>query len=118
MGNWVPALCASGRTFAGRAAGEDGLSVNQTHSIRRKLLEPFERFIRIEASSGIVLLSATAVALSWANSPWHASYESLGRLHFVVNDGLMTLFFLLIGLEIRREMRAGSFATLRGRRSR
>jgi NhaA family Na+:H+ antiporter len=88
--------------------------VNQTHSIRRKLLEPFERFIHIEASSGIVLLSATVVALAWANSPWHASYESLGHLHFVVNDGLMTLFFLLIGLEIRREMRAGSFATLRG----
>jgi NhaA family Na+:H+ antiporter len=87
--------------------------VNQTHSIRRKLLEPFERFIRIEASSGIVLLSATVVALLWANSPWHASYESLGRLHFVVNDGLMTLFFLLIGLEIRREMQAGSFASVR-----
>jgi NhaA family Na+:H+ antiporter len=87
--------------------------VNQTHSIRRKLLEPFERFIRIEASSGIVLLGATVVALLWANSPWHASYESLGRLHFVVNDGLMTLFFLLIGLEIRREMQAGSFASVR-----
>jgi NhaA family Na+:H+ antiporter len=103
----------SGRTFAGRAAGEDGLPVIQTHSIRRKFLGPFERFIRIEASSGIVLLCATAVALSWANSPWHDSYESLGRLHFVVNDGLMTLFFLLIGLEIRREMQAGSFASVR-----
>ena len=87
--------------------------MNQTPSIRRKLLEPFERFIRIEASSGVVLLCATAVALSWANSPWHASYESLGRLHFVVNDGLMTLFFLLIGLEIRREMSAGAFASMR-----
>lgn len=87
--------------------------MNQTHSIRRKLLEPFERFIRIEASSGIVLLCATVVALLWANSPWRASYEALGHLHLVVNDGLMTFFFLLIGLEIRREMQAGSFASVR-----
>ncbi len=87
--------------------------MNQTHSIRHKLLEPFERFIRMEAASGIVLLCATVVALLWANSAWRASYQALGHLHFVVNEGLMTLFFLLIGLEIRREMQAGSFASVR-----
>lgn len=99
---------ASGRTFAGRAAGEDALSVNQTYSIGRRLLEPFERFIRIETSSAIVLLGATVVALLWANSPWHVGYEALGHLHFAVNEVLMTLFFLQIGLELR-----GSFASVR-----
>ncbi len=73
--------------------------------------------------SGIVLLAAAAAALTWANSPWRHSYETLwhlmidiglGRLlaphdlHFWVDDGLMTVFFLVVGLEIRREMFEGA----------
>jgi Na+:H+ antiporter, NhaA family len=73
--------------------------------------------------SGIVLLAAAAAALAWANSPWRHSYETLwhlmidiglGRLlaphdlHFWVDDGLMTVFFLVVGLEIRREMFEGA----------
>jgi len=81
-----------------------------------------ERFLRMEAASGIVLLIATALALLAANSPWSGSYEhlwhaSLGAtditLHFVVNEGLMTLFFLVVGFEIRREIYDGGLATLR-----
>jgi len=88
--------------------------LNQTPaSVRRTLLEPLERFFRIEAASGIVLLCAAVAALLWANSGRHASYESLQRLHFLVNDGLMTVFFLLVGLEIRREMHAGALSSRR-----
>ena len=86
------------------------------------------RFINIEAASGIVLLVAAAVALMWANSPVAPSYAALwhlelgfglGRylpehdLHFWVNDGLMTVFFLVVGLEIRREMHDGSLSDAR-----
>lgn len=83
------------------------------------------RFISVEAVSGIVLLIAAAIALLWANSPWAASYAALWHLplsfglarylpahdlHFWVNDGLMTVFFLVVGLEIRREMHDGSLS--------
>ncbi len=83
-------------------------------------LAPVTRFLRIEAASGIVLLACTAVALALANSPaadWFASVWktpvslSLGGItmagdvgHLIVNDGLMTLFFFVIGLEIKREL--------------
>jgi Na+:H+ antiporter, NhaA family len=83
------------------------------------------RFISVEAASGIALLLAAALALLWANSPlahayralWHlplslglARYLPEYDLHFWVNDGLMTLFFLVVGLEIRREMHNGALA--------
>jgi NhaA family Na+:H+ antiporter len=83
-------------------------------------LAPLSRFLHIEAASGIVLLSCTAVALALANSPlaaWFAGVWktpvslSLGGLtvsgdigHLVVNDGLMTLFFFVVGLELKREL--------------
>jgi Na+:H+ antiporter, NhaA family len=64
------------------------------------------RFLRDEAAGGIALLTATAVALAWANSPWDASYHSVWThdVRHVVNDGLMSLFFLVVGLEIKREL--------------
>jgi Na+:H+ antiporter, NhaA family len=84
------------------------------------------RFISMEATSGVVLLVAAALAFAWANSPWAHLYEELwrirvgplvavsflpvGDLHFWVNDGLMTLLFLLVGLEIRREMHDGALS--------
>jgi NhaA family Na+:H+ antiporter len=93
-----------------------------------RILEPFQRFARSEAASGIVLLAATACALAWANSPWQPAGMSLlhhalpvgsGRLrldltaHEWINDCLMSLFFLLVGLEIKREMLVGELASLR-----
>jgi Na+:H+ antiporter, NhaA family len=84
------------------------------------------RFISLEATSGVVLLLASALAFAWANSPWGHAYEELWRLklnpgvavsflplqdlHFWVNDGLMTVLFLLVGLEIRREMHEGALS--------
>jgi NhaA family Na+:H+ antiporter len=93
-----------------------------------RILEPFQRFARSEAASGIVLLAATVCALAWANSPWQHAYASLlhhalpagtGRLrldltvHEWINDGLMALFFFLVGLEIKREMLVGELASVR-----
>src|SRR5579863_5712917 len=83
------------------------------------------RFISVEAASGVVLLLGAAVALAWANSPFAPWYRALWHLqlgldlapflpahdlHFWVNDGLMTVFFLVVGLEIRREMHDGSLS--------
>jgi Na+:H+ antiporter, NhaA family len=95
---------------------------------RPAILRPLERFLHIEAASGVVLLAAAIVALIWANSPaadlyealWHTSVGvQIGEfvfsqsLHFVINDMLMTVFFLVVGLEIRREMYDGALADLR-----
>ena len=82
------------------------------------------RFISVEAVSGLVLLAAAAIALVCANSSLSHAYESLWQrrlsfgvpflpaydLRFWVNDGLMTIFFLLVGLEIRREIHDGTLS--------
>nr|WP_303229801.1 Na+/H+ antiporter NhaA [Comamonas kerstersii] len=93
-----------------------------------KASSAFARMLHIEAMSGIVLLIAAAIAMIWANSPWAASYFAtwhaplaltLGPwtwstdLHFFVNDVLMTIFFLVVGMEIRREMYNGALADVR-----
>ena len=85
-------------------------------------------FLQVEATSGLVLLAAAAAALLWANSSAAAAYPALWQmpvdlgvgalrvnepLRFWVNDGLMTLFFLLVGLEIRREMHEGALADIK-----
>jgi len=93
-----------------------------------RILRPFEEFFKIEASSGIILLVCTAVALFWANSPWADSYFDLWStklsigvgsgglskpLILWINDGLMALFFFLVGLEIKREILVGELASPR-----
>jgi Na+:H+ antiporter, NhaA family len=95
-------------------------------SLARVLLRPLQRFLQVEAASGIVLLAATAIALIWASSPWSQTYHALWHaplrlgsellsqpLHFWVNDALMIVFFLVVGLEVRREMHEGALSTLR-----
>ena len=93
-----------------------------------RVLAPFRRFARTESASGLVLLAATAIALGWANSPWAESYHHLWELpvggvlggasfqttlHHLINDGLMAVFFFVVGLEIKREMLAGELASVR-----
>jgi len=93
-----------------------------------RAFETVHRFIHIEAVSGIALLIASAAALIWANSPFAAGYEALWHtplsiglgdfvfsrsLHYWLNDALMTVFFLVVGMEIRREIHEGSLADLR-----
>jgi NhaA family Na+:H+ antiporter len=88
----------------------------------------FQQFTRLQASGGILLLAAAALALIWANATWGHSYFELWEtylkielgdlalkeslLHWV-NDGLMVIFFFLVGLEIKREILVGELASLR-----
>lgn len=103
-------------------------SLPRAQILTERALSTIERFLHIEAVSGIVLLLAAAIAIVWANSPAADSYHSLwhtsvsigfGRfifsqsLHFWVNDALMTVFFLVVGMEIRREIHEGALASLR-----
>lgn len=90
--------------------------------IASRFIRPARRFMQLEAASGMVLIAATAVALLWANLPFGESYQELWEtrlrielgpidfdesLQHVVNDALMTLFFFVVGLEIKRETRLG-----------
>ncbi|MFN8483461.1 MAG: Na+/H+ antiporter NhaA [Anaerolineae bacterium] len=92
------------------------------------LTETFREFAHSEATGAVILLVAAIVALVWANSPWAYVYVailhtdisvSVGQhvfslsLHHFINDGLMTLFFLVVGLEIKREMLVGELASPR-----
>jgi Na+:H+ antiporter, NhaA family len=94
----------------------------------RRLPVPLREYLREEAAGGVALTAAAALALAWANSPWRAAYDALwettlavrlGRfaieadLRHWVDDGLMTLFFLVVGLEIKRELVAGELASWR-----
>jgi NhaA family Na+:H+ antiporter len=94
----------------------------------RRLPVPLREYLREEAAGGVALTAAAALALVWANSPWRAAYDALwettlavrlGRfaieadLRHWVDDGLMTLFFLVVGLEIKRELVAGELASWR-----
>jgi Na+:H+ antiporter, NhaA family len=93
-----------------------------------RILAPLRAFTDGSASSGVLLIIATVVALVWVNSPWAAGYDrlwhtelgfSLGQLglvrdlHFWVNDALMALFFLVIGLELKREVLVGELDSVR-----
>jgi NhaA family Na+:H+ antiporter len=90
----------------------------------RRVLDPVEQFLAVESSSGIVLLVCAVIALGWANSPARGLYQKLWHLplgafsftrdlHFWINDGLMAIFFFVVGLEIRRELHAGELSDRR-----
>ena len=94
----------------------------------RPLIRPFQEFAARETSGGILLLLCTVAALVWVNSAWAPSYEALWHtklivglgdrtldrdLHFWVNDGLMAIFFFVVGLEIKRELLVGELASVR-----
>ena len=88
----------------------------------------FVRFAKLEAAGGILLLVSTIVALVWGNSPWSQTYHELwnaqvsigfGRFSLSetrlewINDGLMSIFFFLVGLEIKREVLIGELSSVR-----
>jgi len=88
----------------------------------RNLAAPLRDYLRTETGGGVVLLGAALAALLWANSPWPDSYESVWTtdlsirlgdagisldLRQCVNEGLMTFFFLVLGLEAKRELDLG-----------
>jgi len=90
-----------------------------------RIVSPFEEFIHDETASGLILMACTLVALFLANGFLHDHYEhllhtelafSLGgwelrhTLHHWINDGLMALFFMVVGLEIKREIVTGELS--------
>lgn len=84
------------------------------HPIARRVVNPLVEFFRLEAASGIVLFAAAVAALVWANSPFGDGYRALfgQKAQLVINDGLMTVFFFLVGMEIKRELVEGELRTL------
>jgi NhaA family Na+:H+ antiporter len=97
-------------------------------SVAERFARPFQEFAAAESAGGILLLACTAMALVWANSPWSSGYFHLWEsslsvgfegaqltktLHHWINDGLMVVFFFLVGLEIKRELRVGELASMR-----
>lgn len=93
-----------------------------------RIASPFEEFIHNQTSGGIVLMVATVIALVIANSPLADAYQDLLHTplvvgagewtlamsaHHWINDGLMALFFFLVGLEIKREVLVGELASAR-----
>ncbi|HEV7299486.1 MAG TPA: Na+/H+ antiporter NhaA [Tepidisphaeraceae bacterium] len=92
------------------------------------LLRPIDRFLSAESAGGILLIIGAIVALFWANSQWGDGYQHFWHtklaitfgdykhalsLEHWVNDGLMVIFFLLVGLEIKRELVIGELASIR-----
>lgn len=108
-------------------AGTSDLTGGPRRPVER-LISPFQRFFHLEASGGIMLLACTVVALVWANLPWAESYHSLWEtevsvgfgdgalsktlIHWI-NDGLMVIFFFVVGLEIKREILTGELNSAR-----
>lgn len=95
-------------------------------SITTTLQSSFVEFFQRSTSTGIIILVASALAIVWANSPFHQAYEALRHqpieilvsslhlefsLEHFVNDGLMVLFFLVVGLEIKRELLVGELSS-------
>lgn len=119
-------------TGTGHDRSRPGIRVPWAHSDRpvpRRVVRPLQEFLQTSTASGVLLLVAAAAALVWVNSPIGDTYERLWRSTFSiglgtweisqdlrqwVNDGLMSLFFLVVGLEIKRELLTGE---LRDRRA-
>jgi Na+:H+ antiporter, NhaA family len=96
--------------------------------VRKILVTPFQKFVRIESLSGLLLFGATLLALILANSPLAEHFQSLWQfklgisisgfelvkpLILWINDGLMAIFFFLIGLEIKRELLIGELNSVK-----
>ncbi|MGH1365283.1 MAG: Na+/H+ antiporter NhaA [Calditrichia bacterium] len=101
-------------------------NIKPEKSVVDGLLRPIQSFIKLEASGGIVLLIAAIVALVWANSPLKDIYSAIWEMPVVlgfgglvidkplllwINDGLMAIFFFVIGLEIKREILFGELSS-------
>jgi Na+:H+ antiporter, NhaA family len=122
----------TGRHAEDRSPPPEGVRPTWSRSgrpVARRVVQPLQAFLETETSSALLLLAATVAALAWANAPFGDTYSRfwgteltlrLGRwtlsndLRGWVAEGLMTLFFLLVGLEIKRELLVGE---LRERRA-
>ena len=102
------------------------MSKTNTQKPSNPLLQSFESFFKMEAAGGIALMICTLAAMIWANSPWSNTYHTLWETKLTVgignwilskatilwiNDGLMAIFFFVVGLEIKRELLVGGLST-------
>jgi NhaA family Na+:H+ antiporter len=100
----------------------------QPATVAERVTAPLHRFMASAPAGGVVLLACAVIAMLWANSPWAPSYHALWdtpitvaigtlsarlTLHVLINDGLMAVFFFLVGLEIKREVLVGDLASFR-----
>ena len=100
----------------------------RVYPVDRWIIDPLSRFISNSTTSGIVLFSSAAVALVLSNSPWSEEFKQLWKhqvsigydeyilskdLQHWINDGLMALFFFVVGLELKREIIAGELSSLK-----
>lgn len=75
-------------------------------------IQYIKRFLQLESAGGIILFVAAVLAMIWANSPWSFIHQKfIHQFLFLINDGLMALFFLIVGLELKRSYLDGQFAT-------
>ena len=96
--------------------------------VPNRFIRPVIEFTRVEAAGGIVLLIAALIAIIWANSAWSESYFELFNAHITIsfgvihieeslkhfiNDGLMVVFFFVVGLEIKRELVVGELNSVK-----
>ncbi|MDJ0788932.1 MAG: Na+/H+ antiporter NhaA [Myxococcota bacterium] len=108
-----------------------GMLPRPPRTIADRVARPFIRFLELETSAAILLLMMAVVALVWANSPWGETYAHFWHTPFAleigpdeallfevelslghwVNDGLMVLFFFVVGMEIKRELVMGELST-------
>jgi hypothetical protein len=108
--------------FAAMSVGTEAITEGGRTAWARNLAAPVRSFLSTETGGAIVMLGAAIVALLWANSPWWHSYKSVWStrlaveigsagiatdLRHWVNEGLMTLFFLVVGLEAKRQLDLG-----------
>ena len=104
------------------------MHTDQYQTTIERITHPLRRLLHKAPAGGLVLLACAAIAMVWANSPASHSYHALWEtpitlgvgdwraalsLHAVVNDGLMAVFFFLVGLEIKREVLVGELASVR-----
>src|SRR5262245_47363266 len=122
----------TGRHAEDRSPPPEGVRPTWSRSgtpVARRVVQPLQAFLETETSSAVLLLAATLAALVWANAPFGDTYPRFwstsltirlgpwslsSDLRGWVSEGLMTLFFMLVGLEIKRELLTGE---LRERRA-
>lgn len=102
--------------------------MNKNKFLKTNLMDPMQWFLKHVTSGGVLLIFVTFLALLWANSPMKEYYESLWEYDFIlglepfelkksilhwINDGMMAIFFFVVGLEIKREFIAGELSSFR-----
>ncbi|MCH7232363.1 Na+/H+ antiporter NhaA [Glycomyces sp. L485] len=102
--------------------------LHSNRPLARYVGRPAAEFLKIEPAGGIVLLACAAIALLWANSPWSSSYETVWGMEIAfdfggfelhhslkdwINDGLMAIFFFVVGMEIKSEIVTGHLRQVR-----